>query len=67
MSTQKVVIEIVNAKIEISISVKEDENKQDPYKTPERKKTETIIIPDAPNKRRKIVKYPFDILPLDFD
>ena len=68
MSTQKIVIEIVNAKIEISFPPKEEPVKQEQYKTPDRKRPETIIIPDAPSKRRKVaVSYPFDILPSDLE
>lgn len=63
MSSQKIVIEIINAKIEISIVTK-NEPKENEFKTPERKRPETIIVPDAP-KRRKLIKYPFDISSLD--
>lgn len=63
MSNQTIVLEI-NAKIEITIVNKSEPN-ENMFKTPERKTT-SIIIPDAP-KRKRVIKYPFDILSSDLE
>lgn len=56
MSNQKIVLEITG-KVEITIVKNE---KEEQFKTPERKHKDTIIVPDAPSKRRRVVRYPFD-------
>jgi len=63
MSTQTVVLEI-KAKVEVTIVENKPEAKENEFKTPERKKkSDTLIVPDAP-KRRRII-YPFDISDLE--
>jgi len=65
MSNQTVVLEI-KAKVEVTIVEKKPEAKENEFKTPERKKkSDTLIVPDAP-KRRRII-YPFDILNSDLE